>query len=86
MHHSYNPQARLKTAFGFWEKPLINALQTNFATAVHVLGTRHQRNTFKVHFKSLSVPETIQEEMLNDVFGATWNDRVYDRMQKKIKD
>ena len=55
------------------EKALIDAFESNFDSAVHVLCTRHLRNTCKTHFRSLGVSETIQQQMLNDVFGATWD-------------
>ena len=55
------------------EKALIDAFESNFDSAVHVLCTRHLRNTFKTHFRRLGVSETIQQQMLNDVFGNTWD-------------
>ena len=55
------------------EKALIDAFESNFDSAVHVLCTRHLRSTCKSHFKSLGVPEGLNEEMLNDIFGSTWD-------------
>ena len=67
------PSLKNLLAFGTdEEKALIDAFENNFDSAVHVLCTRHLRNTCKTHLRRLGMPETIQEEMLNDVFGATW--------------
>ena len=68
------PTLKNLLAFGTDEEmALIDAFESNFDSAVHVLCTRHLRNTCKTHFKSLGVPDNIQEEMLNDLFGATWD-------------
>ena len=66
------PSLKNLLAFGTdEEKALIDAFESNFDSAVHVLCTRHLRQTFKTHFRRLGVSETIQQQMLNDVFGNT---------------
>ena len=51
------------------EKPLIDAFQHEFKSAVHLTCFNHVRRNIKDKLRELMVPDEVQTEVLNDIFG-----------------